>query len=358
MFGRFARVMTIAAAGLAGSPALAQDAGPMPTPAFESWSPTWSSPEIEALAGHLTGSWITAEAVAEAGGDAGGAAKVVMNAHPVPVEGLPDALYVEQYRTDDPGQPYRQSFYQFYMRQGEPRVRTFEIKKPEESLGVFVGMGLVPEAFPEIAADDLIATLDLAINASSDGFRGRTPYPYPTAMGGAVEMTSAMSVQGDTMTAAATGFAADGSVLWGGDSGYAFNRSEPHIEVDRRDNGLIVMNFTVPEGEVVADGDTLHVDYAGWLANGFRFDTSRQEGRDVFRFSYPPRLIDGWNFGLDGVTEGTRRRLVVPSELGYKSRGQPSAKIPPDSTLYFEIEVRSVQKTEMAPEPEMPDGEG
>ena len=368
MFDRLFRpAMVAAACGLAcvsqvhaqdegGDEMTAQEAAPVDGVSyFAPWEPSWSSSQIERLSESLIGAWKTTSPVPQRG-DSGESTEIMLLIHPVPVEGLPDALYSEAYRLDNPSQPYRQSVMQFYTYKGEPRLRTFELamgavdegsqgRKPANPYGVFAGMGLAPEAFPQLSSDELIATLDQVVKPSGNGFKGETPQPYPTDLFGAVLMTSEMTVKGDRMTVSDRGYAADGSVAWGASSSgsFEFRKTEPHITVERQDNNLIVLNFNKPEGDIIDEGGKLFVDYMGWLEDGYVFDTSRQEGRDVFGFAYPPRLIEGWNTGLDGVSEGSLRKLVMPSDLGYSNRGQPRASIPPNAPLYFDIEIRAIQ---------------
>ncbi len=315
------------------------------------WSPDWSDADIAEYAEKLIGVWRTATPI-ETSGEGGTSVDVMMRIHAVPVEGMSDTLYIESYRTDDLVNPYRQALGQFYRRRGDIRLRTFELAIQETQIGAIAGLGSVPDLFPEVASSDAIATMDMTLYPTGQGFTGRTPYPYPTAKGGAVEMTSSIEVRGDTLTTVERGYAADGSIAWGADEEgkYEFQRIDDPFRVERRDNGLVIVDMQVPEGEEVGDGDRLHVHYAGWLVDTSRFDTSRQEGRDVFIFNYPPRLIQGWNEGLNGVTSGTVRKLIVPGDLGYGVRGQPRAGIPGDATLYFTMEILLVEKPEAAAE--------
>lgn len=42
------------------------------------------------------------------------------------------------------------------------------------------------------------------------------------------------------------------------------------------------------------------------------------------------------------MQEGSKSRLVIPSELGYGAQGQPQAGIPGGATLVFEVELIQV----------------
>ena len=78
----------------------------------------------------------------------------------------------------------------------------------------------------------------------------------------------------------------------------------------------------------------------GTLPDGTEFDSTRSRS-SPFTTVIPGRLIRGWNEGLPGMRVGGRRRLIVPSPLGYGDR--PAGKIPAGATLIFEIELLAVR---------------
>ncbi|AKI99088.1 peptidylprolyl isomerase [Archangium gephyra] len=109
--------------------------------------------------------------------------------------------------------------------------------------------------------------------------------------------------------------------------------------MNRSESGLYTQDLTVGTGgtEVVI-GRYLEVHYTGWLPNGTQFDTSRDTNQPfAFRFGYD-RVIAGWEEGLLGMRAGGKRRLVIPSGLGYGASGSPPA-IPPHSVLIFDVEL-------------------
>eukprot|EP01113_Clastostelium_recurvatum_P045241 TRINITY_DN7749_c0_g1_i2.p1 TRINITY_DN7749_c0_g1~~TRINITY_DN7749_c0_g1_i2.p1 ORF type:complete len:242 (+),score=53.73 TRINITY_DN7749_c0_g1_i2:682-1407(+) len=92
--------------------------------------------------------------------------------------------------------------------------------------------------------------------------------------------------------------------------------------------------------------DKVHVHYTGTLANGDVFDTSIKRGQP-FQFTLgASQVIKGWDIGILGMCVGEKRRLTIPSELGYGKRGAAGGKIPPDATLIFETEMIKIDKHE------------
>ncbi len=342
----------LVAAGLAGYTNAQPEPAPEPVMAqVEAWKPSWADDEIAKVADMLTGSWKTADAVSEWGNGADGSVQLVLQIAPVPVGEDGTMLYVEASRADQMDQPYRQTMFSLYRYKGNIRLRTYEFRMPESSLGAMVGLWAAPEFFPPMTRDDLIATLDVELSPASGGYAGSTPYPYPTGVGGAVEMTSHVELKGDTMVTADRGFDADGNVVWGADQGgqWVWNRVENPARVQHLDKGVIAIDFVRPEGRASKSGDHIFVHYSGWTTDGNMFDSSRPRNSPFdLTFPSPGRLIEGWNVGLGDMTVGTKRRLIIPSDAGYGVRGQPRANIPPNATLLFEVEMMDIQDAKPA----------
>jgi FKBP-type peptidyl-prolyl cis-trans isomerase len=103
-------------------------------------------------------------------------------------------------------------------------------------------------------------------------------------------------------------------------------------------SGLKYVDQVVGTGEVAVAGKTVNVHYTGWLENGKKFDSSVDRGQP---FSFPlggGRVIKGWDEGVQGMKVGGKRKLTIPSDLGYGSRGAGGV-IPPNATLIFDVEL-------------------
>lgn len=88
---------------------------------------------------------------------------------------------------------------------------------------------------------------------------------------------------------------------------------------------------------------TAQVHYTGWLKNpdgsaGTKFDSSVDRNEPITFPIGAGYVIQGWDLGLQGMKEGGKRTLHIPSHLGYGSHGAGDV-IPPDADLIFEVEV-------------------
>jgi len=109
---------------------------------------------------------------------------------------------------------------------------------------------------------------------------------------------------------------------------------------DTTESGLKIQDLRVGDGPSPKPGQTIKVHYVGTLENGQEFDNSYKKGGPVdFRIGVGA-VIKGWDEGLMGMKVGGKRKLFIPSDLGYGPVPRP--KIPPNSNLLFEIELLGI----------------
>jgi len=124
---------------------------------------------------------------------------------------------------------------------------------------------------------------------------------------------------------------------------FADGESTASAAMVRTASGLQYVDDAVGEGEAAKAGDTLSVQYAGWVQNadgskGLLFDTTRDIGRP-FEFRLGRRkVIQGWEEGISGMQVGGKRTLIVPAELAYGKRGSGHIVLP-NQNLIFEVEL-------------------
>ncbi|MDV3239589.1 MAG: FKBP-type peptidyl-prolyl cis-trans isomerase [Gammaproteobacteria bacterium] len=109
-------------------------------------------------------------------------------------------------------------------------------------------------------------------------------------------------------------------------------------------SGLRYEELKVGDGaEATGRGQTVVVHYTGWLEDGTKFDSS-VDRNDPFSFPLDcGYVIKGWDEGVKGMRIGGKRKLIIPSELGYGARGAGGV-IPPDATLIFEVELLEISE--------------
>ncbi|CAI5794223.1 FK506-binding protein 15-like isoform X2 [Podarcis lilfordi] len=114
----------------------------------------------------------------------------------------------------------------------------------------------------------------------------------------------------------------------------------------RSSDSVLCQDLVLGDGQGVETGDALEITFTGWLFQncslGQVFDSNVNKEKPLRLKLGSGKVIKGWEDGMIGMKRGGRRFLIIPPALAYGSSGE-AERIPPDSTLAFEVEVKRVR---------------
>ena len=116
----------------------------------------------------------------------------------------------------------------------------------------------------------------------------------------------------------------------------------PKPEEAKAPTELVKEDLEVGTGPTAESGDRVKVHYTGrLLKTNAKFDSSRDR-EEPFAFTIGKgEVIKGWDQGVVGMKVGGKRKLTIPPDLAYGDQEKP--KIPPGSTLVFDVELVEVE---------------
>jgi FKBP-type peptidyl-prolyl cis-trans isomerase len=115
-----------------------------------------------------------------------------------------------------------------------------------------------------------------------------------------------------------------------------------NLKGNKTASGLYYVQTKPGTGAKAESGKTVSVHYTGKLLNGTKFDSSVDRGQP-FEFGLGAgQVIKGWDEGIALMNVGESGILLIPSALGYGSRGA-GGSIPPNSVLIFEVELLGIK---------------
>lgn len=111
--------------------------------------------------------------------------------------------------------------------------------------------------------------------------------------------------------------------------------------ITRLPSGLKYIEVRTGSGSEAKVGKQVIIEYTGYLTNGYKFDSTFDQGRPyTFKLGEGMHL-KGLEEGITGMRVGGERRLIIPPELGYGSRGKDP--VPPEATLIFDVDLLKVK---------------
>lgn len=123
-------------------------------------------------------------------------------------------------------------------------------------------------------------------------------------------------------------------------------QNQPIVEDEVSKNyealGMKIETLKEGSGQIAKNNDKVSVHYTGTLENGTKFDSSLDRGQPFEFILGIGQVIQGWDLGVTGMKIGEKRKLTIPSELGYGESGAGRI-IPPNATLIFEVELLEIK---------------
>ena len=124
---------------------------------------------------------------------------------------------------------------------------------------------------------------------------------------------------------------------------------EKTLKEENKMTEFTTLDNKLGEGREAEKGLTITVHYSGWIyeeneddKKGNKFDSSKDRNEPFTFVLGVGQVIKGWDDGFAGMKIGGTRTIIIPSEMGYGSRGAGSV-IPPNADLIFDVELLGIQ---------------
>jgi FKBP-type peptidyl-prolyl cis-trans isomerase FkpA len=124
---------------------------------------------------------------------------------------------------------------------------------------------------------------------------------------------------------------------------------EKTLKKENKMTEFTIIDNQLGEGREAEKGLTITVHYSGWIYDeneddkkGNKFDSSKDRNEPFTFVLGVGQVIKGWDDGFAGMKIGGTRTIIIPSEMGYGTRGAGSV-IPPNTDLIFDVELLGIQ---------------
>lgn len=110
---------------------------------------------------------------------------------------------------------------------------------------------------------------------------------------------------------------------------------------EKTSNGVYFQIVKEGSGNAIGNGKKVTCEYQGYLPDGQIFDASKKfhpQGHEPLEFVVGAgQMIPGFDQMVSQMKVGETRKMIIPPELAYGSRGIPQAGIPGDSYICFDV---------------------
>jgi hypothetical protein len=109
------------------------------------------------------------------------------------------------------------------------------------------------------------------------------------------------------------------------------------LMTEKDSTGIYFQDLVAGVGDTAIVGDTLFIQFTGWLRDGLQFDT----GDFSYIFGNAATAIPGMHLGMQGQQVGGTRLMIIPSGWAYGSQGAGGI-IYPGAIVIFEVQLDSI----------------
>ena len=109
-------------------------------------------------------------------------------------------------------------------------------------------------------------------------------------------------------------------------------------------SGLYVQVNEIGKGDSVAVDREVILSYKAYFYNGMLFDNT-DDWEDTFRYvvGIPNQVISGISLGIDGMSGGTKAKIIIPSRFAFGKAGSSTGLVPPFEPLKYELKIIDVK---------------
>ena len=125
-------------------------------------------------------------------------------------------------------------------------------------------------------------------------------------------------------------------------SSLIFSCSDNTGKVVTTESGLQYVDLVAGKGDTPKIGQKVSAHYIGTLEDGKKFDSSYDRNSPIEFTVGVKEMIPGFDEGVMTMKKGGKRKLIIPAELGYGSKGIPGV-IPANATIIFEVELVDIK---------------
>ncbi len=104
-------------------------------------------------------------------------------------------------------------------------------------------------------------------------------------------------------------------------------------------HGVYVKRIKSGNGVEVDQGKEITIHYIGRFLNQIEFDNTYKESSFTFIYGTPGQVIKGLEIALNGMVEGEKSKIIIPSQLAFGDEGSSTQVIPPFTSVIYELEI-------------------